>query len=76
LKNALNIEDKLSSNEAFVRLCLSMVNPIHKNLFDKQATQFIYGKSNTGKTTLIVDILSNYYGSENIGSIINARNFK
>jgi hypothetical protein len=76
LKNALGIFNKEMSNEDYIRLCLHIINPIHKNIFDKQATLFIHGQSNTGKTTLIANILSEYYGSDNIGSIISAKNFK
>ena len=77
LKNALNIKNNELINENYVRLCLHMVVPIHKDLFfNKKSTLFIYGESNTGKTTLISNVLSDYFGSENIGSIISAKNFK
>ena len=76
LKNALNIKDNELTNEDFIRLCLHIINPIHKNIFNKKSTLFIHGKSNTGKTTLIANVLSDYYGSDNIGSIISAKNFK
>ena len=78
LKNALNInhEEVESKNKDFVRLCLHIINPIHKDVFNKKATLFIIGKSNTGKTTLIVEPIVGYYMSENIGMVITARNFK
>jgi len=78
LKNALGINklDNEVDNKDFIRLCLHIVNPIHKDIFNKKSTLFIHGVSNTGKTTLISDIFSRYFGSENIGSIINAKNFK
>jgi GTP-binding protein EngB required for normal cell division len=76
LKNALNIKDNELTNEDFIRLCLHIINPIHKNIFHKKSTLFIHGRSNTGKTTLIANVLSDYYGSDNIGSIISAKNFK
>ena len=78
LKNALGI-DKLedeTKNQNFVKLCMHIINPIHKDIFNKKSTLFIYGQSNTGKTTLIGNVLSDYYRPENIGSIINAKNFK
>ena len=78
LKNALGI-DKLDNeikNQDFIRLCMHIINPIHKDIFNKKSTLFIHGQSNTGKTTLVSDIFSRYFGPENIGSIINAKNFK
>jgi hypothetical protein len=76
LKNALNIKNNELTNEDFIRLCLHIINPIHKDIFNKKSSLFIHGKSNTGKTTLIADTLFNYFGSDNIGSIISAKNFK
>lgn len=76
LKNALNIKNNELVNDDYIRLCFHIVNPIHKNIFDKKSTLFIYGQSNTGKTTLITNVLGDYFGSENIGSIISAKNFK
>lgn len=76
LKNALNIKNNELKNEDFIRLCLHIINPIHKDIFSKKSTLFVYGQSNTGKTTLISNVLSEYFGSENIGSIISAKNFK
>ena len=76
LKNALNIQNNEFLNESYVRLCLNMINPLHKNIFNKKSTLFVYGKSNTGKTTLLVNPLNDYYGKNNIGSIISTKNFK
>lgn len=76
LKNALNIKDNELVNDDYIRLCLHIINPLHKNIFNKKSTLFIYGKSNTGKTTLIANILTDFYGSDNIGSIVSAKNFK
>lgn len=79
IKNALNIDMKNkdeTNNGDFIRLCLHIINSVHKDIFDKKSTLFVYGESNTGKTTLIADILVAYFGSDNIGSIISAKNFK
>ena len=76
IKNALNIKNNELTNEDYIRLCLHIINPIHKNIFDKKSTLFVYGQSNTGKTTLIANVLSDYFGSTNIGSIVSAKNFK
>lgn len=76
IKNALGIKDDEINNKDFIRICLNIINPIHKNIFNKQSTLFIYGKSNTGKTTLIGGIYIDYFGNENVGSYISGRNFK
>ena len=68
--------DNEIKNQDFIRLCMHIINPIHKDIFNKKSTLFIHGQSNTGKTTLVSDIFSRYFGPENIGSIINAKNFK
>jgi ATP-dependent phosphoenolpyruvate carboxykinase len=53
-----------------------MVYPIHKNIFDKKSTLFVYGVSNTGKTTLVGTPVQNYFGSENVGWVVSTKNFK
>jgi hypothetical protein len=76
LKNALGIKNSELDNKDYTRICLHIINPIHKDLFNKKSTLFIHGKSNTGKTTLVGNVVSEYFGSENIGSIVSAKNFK
>ena len=76
IKNALDITNSEIVNEDYVRICLHIINPIHNNIFDKKASLFVYGPSNTGKTSLIVNILNDYFGCDNIGYIINSKNFK
>ena len=46
------------------------------NELNKQNTLYIWGPSNTGKTTLIVNLFINYFGKENIGLISNNKNFE
>jgi GTPase SAR1 family protein len=72
----LGINSEELTNDDYIRLCLHIINPIHKDIFDKKSTLFIYGPSNTGKTALITNVLTDYYGSSNIGTIISAKNFK
>tara|TARA_B110000977_G_C10916747_1_gene431430 strand:+ start:85 stop:672 length:588 start_codon:yes stop_codon:yes gene_type:complete len=43
---------------------------------EKQSNLCIIGPSNSNKTSLIADPLSNYFGSENIGMVVSGRNFK
>jgi len=76
LKSALNIEKDENFNEDFKNVCLYIINVIHKDIFDKKLTLFVHGESNTGKTTLITDILVNYFGINNVGSAISSKNFK
>ena len=77
LQNALNIQNikDLESNEQFLYIIKSISSIFQKERF-KQSTLFIHGQSNTGKTTLMVKPLENYFGRDNIGSIISAKNFK
>ena len=73
---ALNIENKETiTNINFTSVCISIANIFQQNK-DKKSTLFVYGESNTGKTSLIVKPLENYFGVNNIGSIISAKNFK
>ena len=78
IKNALDIRDCVDGilNKDYIRLCLHIINPIHKDIFNKKSTLFVYGQSNTGKTTLIADIFVEYFGFDNIGSIVSTKNFK
>ena len=69
------IDDELI-NEDFLRVCFHIINPVHKDIFNKRATLFVHGQSNTGKTTLVANVLSEYYESNNVGSIVSAKNFK
>jgi hypothetical protein len=76
IKNALGIELNEFDNEYYVKLCLYIINTIHKDIFEKQGTLFIRGKTNTGKTTLVTNVVTDYYGSSNVGNVISAKNFK
>ena len=80
LNNALNVNNvvnyDIENDESFKKICLYLINIIHKDIFDKKSTLFIYGESNTGKTTLIVNLIMEFFGQENVGSIVSARNFK
>jgi len=42
----------------------------------KRGTLYLWGPSNTGKTTMIVEPLINYFGKENIGLLSNNKNFE
>lgn len=46
------------------------------NELNKKNTLYIWGQSNTGKTTLIINLFINYFGKENIGLISNNKNFE
>ena len=70
--NALN-----NNKDDFIVLCLFIANlfqPINEN--SKKNFIYIHGPSNTGKTTYSTKVLSRYFGSENIGSIVGDSNFK
>ena len=42
----------------------------------KKKYLYIYGPTNTGKTTLITNVLNKYFGKQNIGTYISDNNFK
>ena len=42
----------------------------------KKKYLYIYGPTNTGKTTLITNVLNKYFGKQNIGTSISDNNFK
>lgn len=46
------------------------------NELKKQNTLYIWGPSNTGKTTLIINLFINFFKEENIGLISNNKNFE
>lgn len=77
LQNALNIINiaDLESNEQFLYI-IKAIALIFQKEKQKKSTLFIHGQSNTGKTTLITNPLENYFGLDNIGSIISSKNFK
>lgn len=58
---------------------LSIINKFIKNIFisieSKKKVLYIYGKSNTYKTTLLAKPLIEYFGEENIGYLSNNSNF-
>ena len=76
VKNALGIKNDELINEDYLRVCFHILTPVHKNIFNKKATLFIHGQSNTGKTTLVANVVTEYYESDNVGSIVSAKNFK
>ena len=76
VKNALGVKNDELTNEDFLRVCFHILSPVHKDIFNKRSTLFIHGQSNTGKTTLVANVVTEYYESNNVGSIVSAKNFK
>ena len=76
VKNALGVKNDELTNEDFLRVCFHILSPVHKDIFNKRSTLFIHGQSNTGKTTLVANVVTEYYESDNVGSIVSAKNFK
>ena len=73
LKNALG-EDNFKD---FFILCVFIANifqPLDENI--KRNFLYIYGKSNSGKTTLLSKVIYRYFGEDNIGTIVSDSNFK
>lgn len=46
------------------------------NELNKKSTLYIWGASNTGKTTMVINPLINYFGKENIALFSNNKNFE
>jgi hypothetical protein len=75
--NALGIEKlkNIEFNEDFLKI-IKAFGLIFQDEKIKQSTLFVYGPSNSGKTTLIVIPLTQYFGLENTGTIMSTKNFK
>jgi phage/plasmid-associated DNA primase len=52
------------------------MNIFHRDIFNKKLSLLIYGESNTGKTSIVVNLIINYIGRENVGTIVSSNNFK
>jgi hypothetical protein len=76
LRNALGVTGNIENNKDFINICLYLVNILHKDVFTKKSTLFVYGMSNSGKTTYLVKPIEHYLGNENIGSVTSSKNFK
>ena len=71
----LNTENIIELDKNFIRIAKS-IGLIFQEDSIKQSTLFIHGPSDSGKTLLIANILLEYFGKENIGSVVSAKNFK
>ena len=73
IKNAVgkdNVKD-------FTTICLFIASLFQEKDDDvKKNYLYIYGQSNTGKSTFLTKVLTRYYGLENVGNIVNSTNFK
>lgn len=90
IKNALNIEKNINITKLiknsnidnfenninnFIIICLFVGTLFQKNNKNKKRFLYLYGKSNTGKTTYINKVLSHFFLNENIGTIVSDNNF-
>ena len=73
IKNAVgkdNVKD-------FTTICLFIASLFQEKNDDiKKNFLYIYGQSNTGKSTFLTKVLTRYYGLENVGNVVNSTNFK
>ncbi len=69
-----SIEKTVVNSENF---CIDLARYFHSDALDKlkQKSLLIVGGSNTGKTTLVTNIIVNLFGKENIGMIGKGDNF-
>lgn len=80
-KRTNNLSDRIAKyfNEDDIEWLLIYIAYIFHystNELNKQNTLYIWGPSNTGKTTLIINLFINYFGKDNIGLISNNKNFE
>ena len=80
-KRSNNLKDKIVNffNEDsidWLLIYIAYVFHYSTNELNKKNTLYIWGPSNTGKTTLIINLFINYFGKENIGLISNNKNFE
>lgn len=76
--NALDIpfNGGFEEDKTFLNLCKCLSNAFHGDILEKRKLMYLYGDSNSGKTTLIVDFLINYFTKDNIGTISGESEFK
>jgi len=61
----------------FTTICLFIASLFQEKNDDiKKNFLYVYGQSNTGKSTFLTKVLTRYYGLENVGSVVNSINFK
>ena len=60
----------------FNLICFFIANLVQNNNDIKQRFLHLLGPSNSGKTTYVVNVLTNYFGIENIGTIVGDSGFK
>lgn len=73
-----NIKKALNDNSENIDIiCCYLANIFHKNknIFQKKKVLYVYGESNTKKTTLIAKPLINFFDIKNIGFITGNLNF-
>ena len=66
-----------NNKDSFLSICF-FISQLFKNKDNnlKKKYLYVYGPTNTGKTTLITNVLNRYFGKENVGSSISDNNFK
>lgn len=69
-----NIND-LKLNYA-IKICIFIAKIFQDKTDNKKKFLYIYGKTSTGKTTLITNVLFRFFGEENIGTSTSDRTFK
>lgn len=80
-KRTNKLKDKIANffnddNIEWLLVYIAYIFHYSTNELNKKNTLYIWGPSNTGKTTLIINLFINYFGKENIGLISNNKNFE
>ncbi len=75
----MGIKNAVGKNNAkdFTTICLFIASLFQENNDDiKKNFLYVFGQSNTGKSTFLTKVLTRYYGLENVGNVVNSTNFK
>ena len=78
INNIINLDKNNKNNlNTLIDLLIYIAYVFHfsSNILNKKNTMYIWGPSNTGKTTLIIDLFINYFGKENVGLLSSNKNF-
>lgn len=77
INNIINLEKNENNINNLIDLLIYIAYVFHfsSNILNKKSTMYIWGPSNTGKTTLIINLFINFFGKENVGLLSNNKNF-
>lgn len=77
INNLINLEKNKNNLNNLISLLIYIAYVFHfsSNILNKKSTMYIWGLSNTVKTTLIIGLFINYFWKKNVGLLSNNKNF-